>query len=254
MTAPDLWTLDQLTERVAAALAVDYPGQVSGRVREVPDRRAIRWYTTIGLVDRPAAMRGRTALYAERHLLQLVAIKRRQADGCSLAEIQAELAGATDAMLRSVARIPPLTSIDGVRASGRKAGATPARAGGRAGGKFWAARPAAAAPAAVDSAALPAPAAPPDQAGPPGRPVADVRAAIRLPDGVTVLLPCGPGLSAADVAAVSAAAAPLLAELRRRGLTANRDSDSDSRTHIDSSPADAGSRAHRDTDAPGGQP
>jgi len=37
------WTLDELAERVDAALAVDYPGQSSGRVRDVPDRRAIRW-------------------------------------------------------------------------------------------------------------------------------------------------------------------------------------------------------------------
>jgi DNA-binding transcriptional MerR regulator len=72
----------------------------------VPDRRAIRWYTTIGLVDRPASTRGRTALYGERHLLQLVAIKRLQAAGRSLAQIQAELAGATEGALRSLARLP----------------------------------------------------------------------------------------------------------------------------------------------------
>src|SRR6266496_1439423 len=101
------WTLDQLAERVGAALSVDYDGQASGRVREVPDQRAIRYYTTIGLVDRPAAMRGRTALYVRRHLLQLVAIKRLQADGLSLARIQRELAGATNAQLERVARIPP---------------------------------------------------------------------------------------------------------------------------------------------------
>ena len=70
------WTLDELAERVETALAVDYHGQPSGRVRAVPDRRAIRWYTTIGLIDRPVAHRGRTALYGPRHLLQLVAVKR----------------------------------------------------------------------------------------------------------------------------------------------------------------------------------
>jgi hypothetical protein len=102
------WTLDQLTERVGAALSVDYQGQASRRVREVPDQRAIRYYTTIGLMDRPAAMRGRTALYARRHLLQLVAIKRLQAGGRTLARIQRELAGATDAQLERLARLPPL--------------------------------------------------------------------------------------------------------------------------------------------------
>ena len=73
-----LWTIDELGSRVALALSVDYDGQASGRVRDVPDRRTIRYYTTLGLIDRPA-LRGRTALYGRRHLLQLVAIKRLQA-------------------------------------------------------------------------------------------------------------------------------------------------------------------------------
>ena len=75
------WTLDELAERVDVALTVDYAGPPSARVRAVPDRRAIRWYTTIGLIDRPVAHRGRTALYGPRHLLQLVAVKRLQASG-----------------------------------------------------------------------------------------------------------------------------------------------------------------------------
>ena len=58
------------------------PGRPAARVRAVPDRRAIRWYTTIGLIDRPVAHRGRTALYGPRHLLQLVAVKRLQARAC----------------------------------------------------------------------------------------------------------------------------------------------------------------------------
>ena len=74
-----LWTIDELGAVVALALSVDYAGQANGRVREVPDRRTIRYYTTLGLIDRPARMRGRTALYGRRHLLQLVAIKRLQA-------------------------------------------------------------------------------------------------------------------------------------------------------------------------------
>src|SRR5207244_1724793 len=83
---------------------VDYPGQPSGRVREVPDRRTVRYYTTLGLIDRPAEVRGRTALYSTRHLLQLVAIKRLQARGLPLAEIQSRLVGQTDAALRELAR------------------------------------------------------------------------------------------------------------------------------------------------------
>ena len=100
------WTLDELVRRVAACLADPaYPGAPNGRVRDLPDRRVVRWYTTTGLVDRPA-LQGRTALYSPRHLLQVVAVKRRQAAGRSLAEVQAELAGATNDTLRRVAAIP----------------------------------------------------------------------------------------------------------------------------------------------------
>lgn len=111
VTGGDLWTLDQLAEQVESALATGYGGATNGRVRSVPDRRAIRWYATIGLVDRPVTTRGRTALYGERHLLQLVSIKRRQATGRSLAEIQAELTGATDAALREIAQLPANTPL-----------------------------------------------------------------------------------------------------------------------------------------------
>jgi DNA-binding transcriptional MerR regulator len=99
------WTITELAERAGAALA-DEPVRVNGRVRETPNERLIRWYTTIGLVDPPSGRRGRTALYGPRHLLQLVAVKRRQAAGRAIAEIQAELTGATDATLRDIARLP----------------------------------------------------------------------------------------------------------------------------------------------------
>jgi len=54
----ELWTLEQLSDRVADLLADGYQGQQNGRVRELPNGRTIRWYTTIGLVDRPLATRG----------------------------------------------------------------------------------------------------------------------------------------------------------------------------------------------------
>jgi len=97
----DLWTIEELSERVAYALrGPGYDGVSSGRVRDVPDLRTIRYYTTLGLLDRPAAMRGRTALYGRRHVLQLVAIKRLQARGLSLAEVQERVVGLSAAALR----------------------------------------------------------------------------------------------------------------------------------------------------------
>ena len=108
-----MWTLDELVERVGAALAAEYPGAPNGRVRDVPDRRAIRWYTTIGLVDRPLGMRGRTALYGPRHLQQLVAIKRWQAQGRSLSQIQAEFVFLTPRDLTEASRTDKLAHTVG---------------------------------------------------------------------------------------------------------------------------------------------
>lgn len=98
----DTWTIGELAEHAARALRAGAP-PANGRVRDVPGERLIRWYTTIGLVDPPLTRRGRVARYGRRHLLQLVAIKRLQAAGLSIAEIQAALAGATDRMLEDAA-------------------------------------------------------------------------------------------------------------------------------------------------------
>jgi DNA-binding transcriptional MerR regulator len=213
------WTLDQLAERVGAALSVDYDGQVSGRVREVPDQRAIRYYTTIGLVDRPAAMRGRTALYVRRHLLQLVAVKRLQAEGLSLARIQRELAGATNAQLERVARIPP--AEDPATAPVVTAAATPRRA-------FWkqADHPTPAALAAdtpAPGAEARASAAPtPGAEGPASALEAEMAGevvamqGVRLGDGVMLLVEGSRRLGDGEVAAIREAARPLL-DLVRRG-------------------------------------
>ncbi|GAA4132123.1 MerR family transcriptional regulator [Actinomadura keratinilytica] len=125
------WTISELAERAVAALSAGDPLQVSGRVRDLPNERLIRWYTTIGLVDPPLGRRGRTALYGPRHLLQIVAVKRRQAAGRTIAEIQLELAGATDDTLREIAQLP-----DAPTGSETAEAAHPRS-------RFWATRPAA---------------------------------------------------------------------------------------------------------------
>src|SRR5439155_7820073 len=117
-----LWTLDELGRKVAEALAVDYEGPPNDRVRDVPDLRTIRYYTTLGLIDRPAEMRGRTAYYGPRHLLQLAAIKRLQARGLSLAEVQRRLLGLPDPALAELARLP-----DGVVGPGEQGAPAPCR-------------------------------------------------------------------------------------------------------------------------------
>src|SRR5262249_14984853 len=140
----DLWTIEELGERVAEALAgAGYAGVPSGRVRDVPDPRTIRYYTTLGLLDRPAGSRGRTALYGPRHPLQLAAIQPLPAAGRTPAEAQAEVAGATDAALARAAGLGPLPETPAApRAAGPRPTPRPSasRAPGRA--AFWREAPA----------------------------------------------------------------------------------------------------------------
>ncbi|NDU76338.1 MerR family transcriptional regulator [Actinomadura sp. DSM 109109] len=227
----DTWTIAELADRAGAALAADGSAQVSGRVRDLPNERLIRWYTTIGLVDPPLGRRGRTALYGPRHLLQLIAVKRRQAEGRSIAEIQVELAAATDADLARIAALPappgarpapeashgrpaqhpssntaPAQDADRRRAS-PAAPARPERTaeGGERDG-FWRARPDVSFRRDVITSGY-------------GEPRPAVVQGVRLAPGLTVLLEV-PDLSGDDLAAIETAARPLLDELRRRGLLA----------------------------------
>lgn len=101
------WKIAELAEVVGRVLASGGQAvQPSGRVRDVPDLRTIRYYTTLGLVDRPLEMKGRTAFYGWRHAWQLLAIKHLQAGGLSLVEVQERLAGADDRTLKKLARLP----------------------------------------------------------------------------------------------------------------------------------------------------
>lgn len=105
-TETELWKISELRNRAAEALSTDYEASDNGQVSAVPDARSIRYYATLGLVDKPAEMRGRTAYYGRRHLLQLVAIKRLQAKGLKLAEVQTNLKGLSGDALERLAAVP----------------------------------------------------------------------------------------------------------------------------------------------------
>lgn len=98
------WDLEGVCLQAADVLAVTGAGASDARVRDVPDARTVRYYQSIGLLDRPVRYDGRKAIYAYRHLLQMVCVKLLQAQGLSLAQVQQALAVATTAQLeRAVA-------------------------------------------------------------------------------------------------------------------------------------------------------
>ncbi|MDA0634637.1 MerR family transcriptional regulator [Nonomuraea sp. MCN248] len=250
----DTWTIGELAERAADALRA-HAQPLNGRVRDVPGERLIRWYTTIGLVDPPLTRRGRIARYGRRHLLQLVAVKRLQAEGMSIADIQAALAGAPDASLEATARlpgpppeagdlrtprgagadarlgvsasgvVPPPGSPDGQEPPGTEAGAYLEDGRPRTRSRFWADRPAQGPDRGVRKPRggfhEENPGAPAGGAGRTERRGGTPGAVhgVRLAGGVTLVLDearRAPGDD--DVRALLAAAGPLLAVLEERGL------------------------------------
>ena len=206
----ETWTLQDLVAEAATRLAA-LPPPKNGQVRAVPDERTIRYYAAIGLLDRPAAMRGRTALYAPKHLAQVVAIKRMQSAGKSLSDIQALWPSLDDVTL---------ARMSGVQLPVKRA--TAARK------DFWkrdaiSTEPAPEPPTPAPSRRSIAPVAPPASIAPAVQPLAPVELRIELAPGtyLTVGVADGVSLTSADVRAVRAAAAPLVTELANRGLTAH---------------------------------
>lgn len=194
----ETWTLSELVAEAATRLAA-LPPPKNGQVRAVPDDRTIRYYATIGLLDRPAAMRGRTALYSARHLAQVVAIKRMQSAGKSLADVQTVWASLDDVTL---------SRMSGVELPVKRATRK----------DFWKRE-------AIDSAAAaptPAPVVTPvTRIAPPQATPVELRIELAPGTYLTVEVPDGVSLTSADVRAVRAAAARLVTELANRGLIAH---------------------------------
>lgn len=71
----------------------------SKRVTWTPTPRLLRYYTTLGLLDRAAHFQGRTAFYTGKHLLQVLAIKHLQLAGSKLEDIQRMLLGKSEESL-----------------------------------------------------------------------------------------------------------------------------------------------------------
>jgi len=228
----ETWTLQQLVDECAAKIRA-LPAPKNGQVRAVPDERTIRYYATLGLLDRPAAMRGRTALYNTRHLAQVVAIKRLQVMGRSLAEIQTLWPTLDDTTL---------TRMSGVSVAGTAAHPSPASTREQ----FWKREPIEKNLESVEHfepTTRPSPTKPswtpsgsprvsPDYAVrskiedrgstlEPGAldaaPALSISIEIAPNISITLPMPSG-GLSQADVRALRAAAAPLVTELARRQL------------------------------------
>mgnify|MGYP001159253387 CR=1 len=97
-----LWSLEELSQHSQRELELRKIPNPGGRVSQVLSARTIRYYTSLGLVDRPLAYDGGVAKYGPRHLLQLLAIKILQAEYLPLPEIQKQLFGRSEQELKEV--------------------------------------------------------------------------------------------------------------------------------------------------------
>lgn len=97
-----LWSLEELSQHSQQELLRRKIPNPGGRVSQVLSARTIRYYTSLGLVDRPLSYDGGVAKYGPRHLLQLLAIKILQAEYLPLPEIQKQLFGLTEQELTEV--------------------------------------------------------------------------------------------------------------------------------------------------------
>jgi DNA-binding transcriptional MerR regulator len=103
-----------------ATSIVDAAGMrpTNAAARAALSARAVRFYVSTGLLDRPEG-KGTAATYGYRHLLQLLAIKVRQREGQTLDTIKRELAEQTgDALERRIAQslAPSLNAQTGAAA------------------------------------------------------------------------------------------------------------------------------------------
>lgn len=202
-----LLTLRELSEAASRALEAAGVTPANRQAKAVPAPRMVRYYLASGLLDRPGS-RGHELVFGRRHLLQLVAIKRLQAQGRSLDEIAGVMRSAGPGTLEALADLPPGAEPEGLGdvTEPSPGAASPAA---RRQGRFWATGPAPA--RAVASATQ-------------GRPTA-VRAApveaFRLAPGLVLVLdgqPPADAPSSGFLAELQQAAAPLISLLTTNGL------------------------------------
>jgi DNA-binding transcriptional MerR regulator len=101
----------ELADEAARLVARYVPRQERGSVSEVPDERMIRYYSQEGLISAPEGRQGAAAVYGYQHLLQLLVIKRLQADHLPIKKI------------REICEHKSVTALEGIlglRAEGEK--------------------------------------------------------------------------------------------------------------------------------------
>jgi len=89
----------EVAERVLSALNFE---QERGTVNPVPDGRTIRYYLSEGLITPPEEKQGTASVFAYRNLLQLVAVKKLQAEHLPIRKIRELVKGKSEQELETL--------------------------------------------------------------------------------------------------------------------------------------------------------
>jgi DNA-binding transcriptional MerR regulator len=92
----------ELADEAARLLDQFVPRQERGSVTEVPDERMVRYYSSEGLIASPEGKQGSAAVYGYAHLLQLLAVKKLQADHLSIKNIRELVEGKSERDLEQI--------------------------------------------------------------------------------------------------------------------------------------------------------
>ena len=76
--------------------------QERGTVSEIPDERTVRFYLGEGLIEPSEERQGSASVYGYRHLLQLLVVKKLQAEHLAIKKIRELVTGLNDSELESL--------------------------------------------------------------------------------------------------------------------------------------------------------
>jgi DNA-binding transcriptional MerR regulator len=95
----------EFADEAARLVGQFVPRQERGSVTEVPDERMIRYYVAEGLISAPEGRQGAAAVYGYTHLLQLLAVKRLQAEHLPIKKIREMVEGKTASALEQILEV-----------------------------------------------------------------------------------------------------------------------------------------------------
>ncbi|HEY0407386.1 MAG TPA: MerR family transcriptional regulator [Pyrinomonadaceae bacterium] len=105
----------ELAEEAAKILAESGLAQERGTVSDLPDERTVRYYLTEGLLSSAEDKQGTASVFGYRHLLQLLAVKKLQAEHLPIRKIRELVEG------RELRELERLLGLEGGTASKNEA-------------------------------------------------------------------------------------------------------------------------------------